>query len=173
MMPPLSAVNARRTAVVAARPQTNNVILYDGAALNVDHNAYISQHDVVYQTPPIKGSQAMPIGDGDLGAMLWCPDCLHLQIQKSDLWADPSSQTALPSEWQQVSAGTVSIESTPSFLTTPNRFEQRLSLNSGIVTISSDTAQGACQITAFASASSGVLVVNYKDQNCFEKWNAE
>ena len=141
-----------------------NVRLFDGSALNVDYASYLAQHDVLYQAPPLSGSEGMPIGDGDLGAMLWCPERLRFQVQKSDLWSDPPDG-ADASGWRQVSAGAVSVCAEPSFLRNPDRFEQRLCLHSGTVTIQSENSQGACQVTTFVSASAGVLVIHYADQS--------
>src|SRR5215472_5034261 len=124
------------TAVRTGTP-TSNVIAFNGTALNIDYPAYISQHDIVYQTPPIESAQSIPIGEGDIGAAVWCPEGLSLQVQKSDLWADPPRHpvTNAPgpaSNWTLPSAGTVSILSNPRLLAAPRRFEQRLSLYSGV-----------------------------------------
>ena len=87
-MPSVETTHATTVSQLPTSAQSN-VVLYDGSGLNVDHGAYMSQHDVVYHAPALHGAQGMPIGDGDIGAMVWCPDTLRFQIQKSDLWADP------------------------------------------------------------------------------------
>jgi hypothetical protein len=166
-LPTPSTLDASRT---LATPTNSNrtqsdIILYDGSALNVDCGSYLAQHDVVYHAPALVGTQGMPLGDGDLAAMLWCPDRLQFQLQKSDLWSDPACSDAPPADWRHASAGAISLTSDPSFLADPEHYEQRLSLYSGAVTIESDNRHGACQITTFVSASSGVLVVRYRDQS--------
>ena len=143
-MPPPSMTSARSGTPAA------NVIAFNGTALNVDYPAYISQHDVVYQSPPLRGAQAIPIGEGDIGASVWCPDGLRLQVQKGDLWSDPALDPVNGSpgpaaDWQLPSAGTVSLLSNPLLLASPRRFEQRLSLYSGVLHTSADAADGSCQ----------------------------
>lgn len=146
-------------------------VYFNGQTLNVDYLSYLSQHDVVYHKLPKQGAQAMPLGDGDLGAAVWCPGSLMLQIQKSDLWADPPTgnqpgaiNKPIPAIWRQLSAGRVSLHNEHDLFEAPNRFEQRLNLASGLITVDSDAQRGACQVTAFASATAGVLVVHYEDQ---------
>lgn len=50
----------------------------------------VSRHDLVYKAPPTDPMQyGMPIGNGDIGAILWCDDQkLYLALNKSDLWDD-------------------------------------------------------------------------------------
>lgn len=49
----------------------------------------VSQHDLVYLSPPQDPTLGMPIGNGDLGALLWSTDNgLVLPINKSDAWDD-------------------------------------------------------------------------------------
>ncbi len=145
-------------------------VLYDGSGLNVDFPSFVAQHDVVYLAPALDGSQGMPLGDGDLGAMFWCPERLLFQLHKTDLWADPEDG-ADRTAWQQVSAGAVSIESEPAILHEATRYDQRLRLHSGIVTIDAENEHGTCKVTTFVSASTGVLVVHYRDQRvrCAER----
>jgi hypothetical protein len=166
-LPTISTADASRilTAPHNSHRSQADIILYDGSGLNVDCGSYLGQHDVVYLAPALVGAQGMTLGDGDLAAMLWCPERLQFQLQKSDLWADPSDSGALPADWRQVSAGAISLISDPSFLQDPGHYEQRLCLHSGVVTIQSDNVHGACQITTFVSATAGVLVVRYRDQS--------
>ncbi len=147
----------------------NHPIAFNGEGLNVDYSAHVSQQDVVYQSPPLIFSESMPIGDGDLGASIWCPGHLKMQINKSDLWADPPriGTASLPGpagNWQRISAGTLSLHSDAEMLTEPQDFEQILNLQSGLITIKADSPHGSCQITAFAAATAGVIVLNYQDQ---------
>jgi len=164
-MPRTQAVGIRRTASVTQIPQrvNSNVTLFDGSGLNVDYGTYLAQHDIVYLNTTGDGSQGMPVGDGDLGAMLWCPGRVQAQLQKCDLWNDPLPGSPADS-WQQVSAGAISISSDPSFFDQPTRFVQRLSLHSGVITVEADNSQGSCQVTAFVAATAGVLVIRYRDQ---------
>lgn len=153
----------------AMQNANGNVVAFSGSSMNVDHAGHVSQHDVVYLRPPTEGADGMPIGDGDLGAMVWCPGHLQLQMQKTDLWADPPTAareggTGLEVFWRQPSAGRISLHSEPALMESPRKFEQRLSLYSGIITLQSETDAGSCQATVFASATTGVIVIHYHDQ---------
>ncbi len=167
-MPP----SAAHAAAHPTKPtgQTPAGVAFNGTSLSVDYAAYLAQHDLVYLTPPLQGEQAMPIGDGDLGAMVWTPGPLRMQLQKNDLWVDPPAHITARSPgpaalWRQVSAGQVSLHCTPTPLEDPTRFEQRLSLYTGVINLQADAREGSCQITAFAAATAGVLVVHYQDQS--------
>ncbi|HLK61424.1 MAG TPA: DUF5703 domain-containing protein, partial [Chthonomonadaceae bacterium] len=164
----LTAENTAHAVVPNGKLPANNGIAFNGTALNVDYAAYLAQHDLVYQVPPSSGTEAMPMGDGDLGVSLWCPKHLTFQIQKSDLWADPptapENTRPQPQLWRQLSAGALSILGESELLAAPTHFEQRLSLYNGIITLKADAAQGSCQMTAFVAATAGVLVVHYQDQ---------
>ncbi len=164
-----AAATTARSLIYSVGTPSNSAVSFNGTSLNIDHATCISQHDVVYLSPPRHNSNAMPIGDGDIGATVWCPGYLQMQIQKSDLWADPPP-TASPdnpgpaANWRQVSAGAVAIHSEPEMLSGPTKFVQRLSLYTGIMTIQSDGPVGSCQITSFVSATAGVVVIRYQDQ---------
>lgn len=47
----------------------------------------VARHDVVYQTPPWDPMQGMPLGNGDVGALVWTEGSkLLIQLNKCDLW---------------------------------------------------------------------------------------
>ena len=50
----------------------------------------VSRHDLVYLAPPSDPLQyGMPIGNGDLGALIWCDDRrIYIAFNKCDLWDD-------------------------------------------------------------------------------------
>lgn len=50
-------------------------------------SAYLSKHDIVYKTPAYEGFEGFPLGNGDLGGMVWsCNNGVEVQINKSDLF---------------------------------------------------------------------------------------
>jgi len=50
----------------------------------------VARHDLVYHAPPSDPMQyGMPIGNGDIGALLWCDDRkIIIAVNKCDLWDD-------------------------------------------------------------------------------------
>lgn len=48
---------------------------------------YLSKHDIVYQTPAFEGFEGFPLGNGDLGGMVWNTNTgIEVQINKNDLF---------------------------------------------------------------------------------------
>jgi hypothetical protein len=48
---------------------------------------YLSRHDIVYQTPAYEGFEGFPIGNGDLGGMVWnTGNGIEVQMNKNDLF---------------------------------------------------------------------------------------
>lgn len=51
----------------------------------------VSQYDLVCLSPPADPMEGIPLGNGDIGTLIWCEDSkLIAQINKSDLWDDAS-----------------------------------------------------------------------------------
>jgi len=49
----------------------------------------ISQHDIVCLSPPMEPMQGLALGNGDVGALVWCePRRLVMVVNKCDLWDD-------------------------------------------------------------------------------------
>ncbi|MCC7354244.1 MAG: glycoside hydrolase N-terminal domain-containing protein, partial [Anaerolineae bacterium] len=146
---------------------------FPGNLAAVDYSAFLSQHDLVYLAPAPDGIDGLPVGNGDLGAMVWTPsDHLHLQINKTDLWddgpdgpfgswgdAEEESNTMLRS------AGALSLgHGLPIFdrlyLTD---FAARLRLAEAEVEIRAASPFAKMSAEVFVSKSAGVLVVHYQD----------
>jgi len=65
----------------------------------VDWDAYLSKHDVVFLSPTADGFEGFPIGNGDLGAMVWTPpDRIQMQINKVNTWDDAPEGSFAPWE---------------------------------------------------------------------------
>ncbi|MBI4323793.1 MAG: hypothetical protein HY674_00855 [Chloroflexi bacterium] len=66
------------------------------APFHVDYPAYLSSHDIVYLSPPTEGYEGFPLGNGDLGAMVWCAKSgLQIQINKNDTWEQPTAEAPM------------------------------------------------------------------------------
>ena len=52
----------------------------------VDEN-YLQKHDIVYFSPTQLEAEGFPMGNGNIGGMIWNNDNgIELQINKNDLW---------------------------------------------------------------------------------------
>lgn len=126
----------------------------------VDMPAYLARHDIVYQSPGCDGYEGFPMGNGDLGGMVWCaPTGLRLQINKSDLWDEKDDETPCRAlrlaahldidlgapcmEWKYLSD-----------------FEGRLSLHDAQVTIRTDTPFLRADIATHVDANRNVWVLH-------------
>lgn len=145
-----------------------------GRLTQVDYSAFLSQHDVVYLAPVPDGIDGLPIGNGDLGSMIWTPtDRLQFAVNKVDLWDDgpdgflggwgsPEEElNTLPRSACSLSIG----HGLPSFdrlyLTD---FEARQRLAEAQVDVRSATPFSKVFAEAFVSERAGCLVVRYRDE---------
>ncbi|MCC6442097.1 MAG: glycoside hydrolase N-terminal domain-containing protein [Armatimonadetes bacterium] len=128
------------------------------APFAVDAPAYFARHDIAYRTPALEGYEGFPIGNGDLGAMVWCHKTgLTLQINKSDAWSQPDEE----SEMLLRSCGQLTID-----LAAPlfdwlylDDFEGRLSLYRADASFASTTPFLKLQAESFVQTNRNVLAL--------------
>lgn len=54
---------------------------------------YLSKHDIVYLSPTQLEAEGFPMGNGNMGGMIWNNNNgIELQINKNDLWSKPSKE---------------------------------------------------------------------------------
>ncbi len=77
------------------------IVLFFPLLLNAQHNheifkvdnTYLSKHDIVYKTPALEGFEGFPLGNGDMGGMVWNnKNGIEIQINKNDLFDQPNSE---------------------------------------------------------------------------------
>ncbi len=130
----------------------------------------ITQHDLVYLSPPGDPMQGVPLGNGDVGALLWCePSRIIIALNKCDLWDDAEfdSFRNWHSDEEDKSttlrhAGRLIIDfGVPLMdLFYLKDFECRLDLASAQVRIFASTPFGKLNFSAYVSATEGALVIN-------------
>ncbi|MDP2337021.1 MAG: hypothetical protein Q8N05_11355 [Bacteroidota bacterium] len=53
----------------------------------------VSQYDLVYKSPPVDPMQGIPLGNGEVGSLMWCEDSkIIIVLNKCDLWDDAKSE---------------------------------------------------------------------------------
>lgn len=137
----------------------------------------VSQQDIVCLSPPLDPMQGLPLGNGDMGALVWCePQRLVLAVNKCDLWDDsPDTKTGGFNEdapyWEDRwgtlrHACRVEIDLGMPFMDSwyLNDFEARLDLARAMVLIRSVTPFGSFEARVFVSSGSKVLTIDYKIQ---------
>ncbi|HUZ46499.1 MAG TPA: hypothetical protein VMW54_07655 [Terriglobia bacterium] len=132
----------------------------------------LSQHDVVYLSPPEDPTLGLPIGNGDMGALLWSTDNgLVVAINKCDTWDDdspgPADGWGRKREDRYTSlrqCGRLNIDfGCPAFnLLYLQDFEARLELASAIASFRAVTPFATVTTRSYASAESRVLVLHCK-----------
>ncbi|MCX6985600.1 MAG: hypothetical protein NT118_12760, partial [Lentisphaerae bacterium] len=57
--------------------------------LDMDRRKYMSKHDIVYESPSYYGFDGMPLGNGNMGAMVTTSqNSLNFVINRNDAWDD-------------------------------------------------------------------------------------
>lgn len=111
---------------------------------NADVAVYLRQHDIVYQQPSSNWVEGLPLGNGDVGALVAGVQGREqtFYLDKTDIWHTAPDGTALGRSW----AGTVRIRYRGGG--EAESFRQRLSLGSAEV----ETADGAFRSIARVDA---------------------
>lgn len=149
-------------------------ISFKEKGLDVDMEAFLSQHDVVYLTPAVNGYDGFPLGNGDLGTMAWTlQDRIHFQINKCNAWDDVSpghfgvdSEEWIDRHTSLRSCGQLQIiPGLPIFdWMYLKDFEGRLSLVDAQARWLADSPLGKIRCSAFVSSNPKVLVIRYEDE---------
>lgn len=144
--------------------------------VKVDWRGYLSQHDLVYLSPPLHGWEGLPVGDGEAGTILWNPpDQLMFQVNHSSLWDDVPAG-AKPDEFcgscaegnRSSNKHAARIEIQPGLPMFDWRYledyEARLNLHGAQVELRSSGALGSAQLRVLESHPHRVLMVEYQDR---------
>ena len=135
----------------------------------IDWPGRLSQHDVVYLSPPEDPLLGLPIGNGDLGALLWTTDTqLVLAINKCDTWDDnrPGDFSNWSREEEEAyttlrHCGRLVIDfGCPVFdLLYQQAFQARLELATAKTSLRAQTPFASASVSSYVSVGHHVLVV--------------
>ena len=128
----------------------------------------VARHDLVYASPPEDPTQGVPLGNGDVGVLVWCDSSrVVMAVNKCDLFDDPTPQESLRNwspEQEELSptqrhAGRIIIDFRlpvfdPFYL---SDFEARLSLSDATFTLHASGPLGTVDLRAFVDHQTGVL----------------
>jgi hypothetical protein len=117
--------------------------------LNVDYGSYLGKHDIVFSKANTDPIQAMTVGNGRMGAMVWNANGLTMQISG----VDTSQQTAF-------GAGMANLATTPAMDAGVTKFEQRLGLYDGLLTTKYDADR---TVTIMGSPNSEIMGIHVDD----------
>jgi hypothetical protein len=129
----------------------------------VDEN-YLSKHDIVYKTPAYEGYEGLPVGNGDLGGMIWNhKNGIEIQINKNDLFDQPGKEslaTLRGGARLTIDLGMPGFE----WLYLDD-FDGRLSLKNAEVSFDSKTPFADNRIKAWVAADRNVWIVQINSSN--------
>ncbi len=146
---------AMTAATGGAGAERSTTVGFDGISMAVDHEAFLSKHDVVYLSPPGKGWEFLPVGNGDLGAPVWTPTpgSVEFNLNKSDTW-----------EADQLRAcGKLTLH-LGADLMNGDDFRGRLDLHKAIASLEGRTGAGHANISSYVDANSNVLVIRHRGE---------
>lgn len=142
-----------------------NVFIFFGAAFltaaqnseqkngfEIEYPEYFSKHDIVYKSPSYEGFEGFPIGNGDLGGLIWTtPSGIKMQINKSDTF----DGTLLRS------CGQLEIDfSAPVFdWLYLKDFDGRLSLHNATASFISETPMAKIIINSIVAINDNLLII--------------
>ncbi len=136
---------------------------------NIPWPQRVSQHDIVYLSPPDDPMQGLPIGNGDVGALVWTEGrFVHLAINKVDTWDDgpggpfeswdatrEESQTALRG------CGKIILDfGLPMWdVLYLSDFKGRVGLSDGAAKLRAESPFGKAEVNAYVSRHHNVLIL--------------
>lgn len=125
----------------------------------VDALNYLYKHDVVYNKPFYEGFEGIPLGNGDVGGMLWCtPSGIKLQINKSDAF-DKSTAESNGAVLRSCAQLEIDFRAPAVDWLYLDDFAGRLSLTDATAVVESSTPFLKTQIRAFVAAERNVWII--------------
>jgi len=141
---------------------------HDASEWAISWPGRVSQYDLVYKSPPIDPMQGIPLGNGEVGALLWCEESkIIIAVNKSDLWDDASFGTFHNHSGKELDYSTTLRHGCRiiidfkypvfSFLYLSD-FSGRLSLSDATLSIESSSPFGKIGFKGFVDPQSGALI---------------
>jgi hypothetical protein len=127
----------------------NQAFDQNAGGLSVDYGRYLSKQNVVFNSPVTAPTNALTVGNGRLGAMVWNAKGITMQVTG----VDAAPQSCFSEGW-------VTLSTLPGMDTGYSTFQQYLDLYDGVVVTKYDNTR---QVTIFGSPNSEVLGVHVDD----------
>lgn len=134
----------------------------------VDNN-YLSKHDIIYFSPTQLEAEGFPMGNGNIGGMIWNNDNgIELQINKNDLWTNISPDEYNTSILKHAARLKIDFGLPVFSWIHLKKFEGRLSLQHGEGTYNATTGYSTTNIRTWLAHNKNVWVLeceNLPDKN--------
>jgi alpha-L-fucosidase 2 len=136
---------------------------------NIDWPERLSQHDVVYLSPPEDPVLGLPLGNGDVGALVWTTEReLIIAINKNDVWDDAkpgafrnwgASEEGYRTSQRHCGRLVIDFGSPVFDLLYQKNFEARLEMATATATLHAETPFAEARVSSLVSVSHKVLAV--------------
>ena len=131
----------------------------ESSPFKIDEN-YLSKHDIVYLSPTQLEAEGFPMGNGNIGGMIWNHDNgIELQINKNDLWTKLISEEGNTSILRHAARLKIDFGIPVFSWIHLNKFEGRLSLQKGEMTYKGTTAYSTTHINTWLAHGKNVWVL--------------
>lgn len=134
----------------------------------------VSQHDVVYLSPPSDPMEGLPVGNGDLGGLLWVENSrLCLAVNKVDAWDDGpdehvrnwgAKEEDLQTALRSCGRLTVDLGLPLMEMIYLKDFQGRVSLADATARLDADSVLGRVAVRAYASHPDQVMVLRVETE---------
>lgn len=122
--------------------------------------SYLTKHDIVYFSPTQLEAEGFPMGNGNMGGMIWNNDNgIELQVNKNDLWTVPSSEEGNASILKHAARLKIDFGAPVFSWIHLKNFEGRLSLKNGEVAYKGATAYSTTNINTWLAHGKNVWVL--------------
>jgi alpha-L-fucosidase 2 len=123
-------------------------------------NSYLDRHDIVFLAPTLLEAEGFPMGNGDLGGMIWNHDNgIELQINKNDLWSEPYQEDGNRNILRHCARLKIDFGAPVFSWTQLNDFEGKLSLKNAEVSYKGKTGYTSTNINTWLAQGKNVWVV--------------
>jgi hypothetical protein len=108
--------------------------------LTVDRARLLAAADLVYEKPPARSEEGIPVGNGRVGSLVWTtPDAIRLQVNRADVYANDSATTSFFERHSDYCGGCafvdVALGGAGRDVFPASGFRQRLSVHDGLLTL--------------------------------------
>ena len=129
----------------------------------VDEN-YLTKHDIVYKSPAYEGYEGFPVGNGDLGGMIWNhKNGVEIQINKNDLFDQPGEESL--ATLRGGARLTIDLGMPAYEWLYLDDFDGRLSLKNAEVSFSAETPFAENKISSWIASDRNVWIVQINSAN--------
>src|SRR5215510_6532966 len=91
----LSTTVAASVALGQIPPVTTTLATISPAILDVNYRKLLARTNLIYDRPPARSEEGIPVGNGRMGSLVWTvPDALKFQINRVDVYGNDSSTTS-------------------------------------------------------------------------------